>query len=430
MKNRNTIILILLTLVFSLNLQAQPSERLIKVSVAPDRSDWIYKTGENPKFNITVTRNSEPVKGIKIAWELGPEMMPAVKRDSATLKNGMTEISGYSMKEPGFLRCRVIALYQGKRYEGMASAAFDPQSIQPTIQYPSDFNQFWDKAKQELAAVPMDVKLTLLPDKCTENTNVYEANIQNYNKSRVFGILCVPKKQGKYPALLEVPGAGVRGYFGDISTSEEGIITFQIGIHGISVTMDPSVYAELGRSALNGYPFYNLDNRDSYYYKRVYLGCVRAIDFIFSLPEFDGSNLAVTGGSQGGALSIVSAGLDHRVKYISAFHPALCDLTGYLSDRAGGWPHMFRNKAEASSERMKTAQYYDVVNFARNVKIPGLYSWGYNDVTCPPTSTYSAYNMIPGPKELVLFQESGHWTFPEQVQLRTSWVIARLKGNK
>ena len=173
--------------------------------------------------------------------------------------------------------------------------------------------------------------------------------------------------------------------------AENGIIYFEIGIHGIPVTLDPLVYADLGKTALDGYPFFNLDNRDRYYYKRVYLGCVRAVDFIFSLPEFDGSNLAVTGGSQGGALSIVTAGLDSRVKYLAALYPALCDLTGYLHGRAGGWPHMFAeyNKPfHAKADKIETSQYYDVVNFARLVKIPGYYTWGYNDVTCPPTSMF------------------------------------------
>jgi cephalosporin-C deacetylase-like acetyl esterase len=81
---------------------------------------------------------------------------------------------------------------------------------------------------------------------------------------------------------------------------------------------------------------FNLDDRNRFYYKRVYLGCVRANDFIFSLPQFDGVNLAVTGGSQGGALSIITAGLDPRVKHLAAYYPALSDVTGYLKGRAGG----------------------------------------------------------------------------------------------
>jgi cephalosporin-C deacetylase-like acetyl esterase len=162
------------------------------------------------------------------------------------------------------------------------------------------------------------------------------------------------------------------------------------------------------------------------------MGCVRAIDFVFSLPEFDGTNLAVSGGSQGGALSIITAGLDKRVKYLSALCPALCDLTGYLHNRAGGWPHMF-NEANKSfnvkKDKIETSKYYDAVNFARLIKVPGFYSWGYNDLTCPPTSMYSAYNVITGPKELYVVQETGHWEYPEQIEKINNWLIDKLLGN-
>src|SRR5690554_7541409 len=105
--------------------------------------------------------------------------------------------------------------------------------------------------------------------------------------------------------------------------------------------MEPSVYVDLGAGPLYGYMKSNLDDKDNYYYKRVYLGCVRAVDFIESLDKFDGNTIGVTGGSQGGALSIITAGLDSRIDYLAAFYPALSDLTGYLHGRAGGWPHMF-----------------------------------------------------------------------------------------
>ena len=68
-----------------------------------------------------------------------------------------------------------------------------------------------------------------------------------------------------------------------------------------------------------------------------------------------------------------------------------------------------------------------MVNFARRVKVPGLYSWGYNDETCPPTSMYSAYNVIPGPKKLLLTLETGHNNIPEQVAEVDSWLQVFLK---
>jgi cephalosporin-C deacetylase-like acetyl esterase len=413
---------------------AQPVEKLVKVVVTPDHANWVYQPGEKASFQVAVMRNSEFLPNVKIRYELGPEMLEPTKRDSVISKDGQFKIEGGTMKDAGFLRCKVSTVIDGVRYESLATAAYSPGQIKPTTELPVDFVQFWDNAKAEAAKVPMDVKLTLLPDRCTEKVNVYQANIQNYHVgTRLYGILCVPKKAGKYPAVLKVPGAGVRPYSGDVALAEKGIISLEIGIHGIPVTMDPTVYVDMSRSVLDGYMFYNLDDRDRYYYKRVYLGCVRAIDFLYSLPEFDGANLGVTGGSQGGALSIVTAGLDSRVKYLAAFYPALCDLTGYLHGRAGGWPHLFNeaNKAfNAKKDKIETSKYYDVVNFARFVKAPGQYSWGYNDATCPPTSMFSAYNVIQAPKELFIYEETGHWTYPEQTDKLRNWLIGKLTERK
>lgn len=411
---------------------AQPTEQIVKVIVAPDHPDWIYKVGENVKFTITVLQYGNPLKNAKIRYELGPEKMEPVKKDSLSLTGGTAIIQGGTMKSAGFLRCVVIAQADGKEYRKLATAAFEPLSIMPAIDNPSEFTAFWDKAKADLARIPADARVTLMPDRCTEKVNVYHVNLQNFRLgTRLYGILCMPKKEGKYPALLRVPGAGVRPYAGDIATAERGFITFEIGIHGIPVTMDINVYNNLATGALNGYPNFNLDDPDRYYYKRVYLGCVRANDFLVGLPEYDGVNLAVTGGSQGGALSIITAALDPRVKYLAAFYPALCDVTGYLKGRAGGWPHLFDKNNIAfnnTKEKIETCGYYDVVNFARLVKAPGMYSWGFNDETCPPTSMYAAYNVISAPKSLYLSLETGHWTFPEQTEKLNTWLTDKLTG--
>lgn len=411
---------------------AQPTEQFIKVIVAPDHTDWTYTPGEKVSFHITVLQNGNALKNVAVKYEVEPEKMDPVKKDSLVLDNGTLAIDGGTMKTPGFLRCIATVTVNDKTYRGLGTAAFNPSQIVPTVTDPTDFNSFWETAKAELSTVPLDARMTLMPERCTENVNVYHVNLQNYKLgTRLYGILCVPKKEGKYPAILQVPGAGARPYSGDIATAEKGIITFQIGIHGVPVNMDVSVYNNLMAGALANYWNTNLDDKDRYYYKRVYLGCVRANDFLVSLPQFDGTNLGVTGGSQGGALSIVTAALDPRVKYLAAFYPALADLTGYLKGRAGGWPHLF-NKDNVgfnnTPAKIETVDYYDVVNFARRVKVPGMYSMGFNDETCPPTSMYAAYNVINAPKELFLVQETGHWTYPEQTEKLNNWLVAKLKG--
>jgi cephalosporin-C deacetylase len=402
-----------------------PVEKLVKVSIAPDHADWTYKTGEQVKFNIRITKNSELLQNVYVKYEVGPEMMPPVIKDSLQLKDGQLTIMGGTMKEPGFLRCTLTAEVDGNRYKALATAGFNPELIKTTTEVPADFNEFWAKAKNDVASLPLNPKLVLLPERCTEKVNVYLASIEYFKPgTRLYGILCVPKKPGKYPALLRVPGAGVRPYTGVLDLAEHGIITLEIGIHGIPVNMEEPVYDLLRYNALEGYWLFNNDDRDRYYFKHVYVGCIRAVDFIFSLPEFDGTNLAVNGQSQGGGLSIITAALDSRVKYLAVFWPALCDLTGHLHNRASGWPPIGDNK-----DKIETSKYYDAVNFARLLKIPGFYSWGYNDLSCAPTSMYSAYNVITAPKELLLVQETGHWTYPEQVDSMRQWLIEKLLRN-
>jgi cephalosporin-C deacetylase-like acetyl esterase len=431
MKKYTSILSVILFFFIHSNSWAQPAESFVKVNVAPEKTDWVYKPNEKVKFAVSITKNDIELPNVAVRYEVGPEMMSPVKTENVVLKNGTTVIDGGTLKEAGFLRCRVVASYEGKEYSGLATAAFSPDAIQSTTNEPEDFWTFWQKAKAEASKIPLDARVRLLPDRCTEKVNVYEVNIQNYKPgTRLFGIVCVPKAPGKYPALLHVPGAGVRGYYGDVNTAEKGVITLQIGIHGVPVTLDASVYNNLSAGALDGYPNYNLDDKDRYYYKRVYLGCVRAVDFIFNLPEFDGNNIVVMGGSQGGALSIVTAALDNRIKGLVAFYPALCDLTGYLHGRAGGWPHLFSASNLSfnnTSQKIETSKYYDIVNFARHLNVPGFYSWGYNDVTCPPTSMYAAYNVITAPKTLFLAEETGHWTYPEQWEKAYDFALKLLK---
>jgi cephalosporin-C deacetylase-like acetyl esterase len=209
-----------------------------------------------------------------------------------------------------------------------------------------------------------------------------------------------------------------------VQLAGRGMIALTIGIHGIPVNLPEEVYEDLYAGALRGYRNINLDNRDAYYYRRVYMSCLRANDYLVSRPNFDGENLVVTGGSQGGMLAIVTAALDPRVTGLAARAPAYCDVTGYLHGRAGGWPHMFAPGSPhlGNAAKLETTSYYDVVNFARHIKVPGHYTWGFNDETCPPTSIYAAYNQINAPKTLMLVPSAEHKTTPEQDKAVDAWM--------
>ncbi|MBC6367289.1 acetylxylan esterase [Algoriphagus sp. AK58] len=409
---------------------AQIPRQFLDITVSPDRPSWVYSLGEKVEFIVSVTQSGRPVPVENVRFFVKEEKMNPIQEGSLELKEGKAIISAQGMKNPGFLRCEVFATIDGKEYRGLGTAAFEPEKIQPTVKMPEDFEAFWSEAKAELEKIPLEPKMVHIPERSTDAVDVYHVNFRNIGNSRVYGVLTMPKQSGKYPAILQVPGAGIRPYAGDLAKAAKGAIVLQIGIHGIPIDLAPEVYSNLSSGALNGYWNINIQDKDIYYYKRVYLGCIRAVDFLVSMSQFDGQNLAVQGGSQGGALSIVTAALDSRVKYLSAFYPAMSDMTGYLHGRAGGWPHMFaesNRKYYNFPKAVETIGYYDVVNFARILKTPGFYSWGYNDDTCPPTSYYSAYNQIKAPKEVFVVPETGHWTYPEQGAKSDNWLFEKLK---
>ncbi|MDR1119741.1 MAG: acetylxylan esterase [Dysgonamonadaceae bacterium] len=401
------------------SIQAQPAQKLVNILVSPDHADWKYGLKETAVFKIQVIKDNVLMKDVSVDYELGPECFPTEIKKGVILKNGELTLKA-SMNAPGFLRCKVSAEINGVKYEEMATAGYDVDNIRPTTADPKDFDAFWTASIATARQTPLDAKFLLLPQKCTSTMNCYEVSFQNERSgSRIYGILLTPKKPGKYPAVLRVPGAGVRPYSG--YALSDSIITLDIGIHGISVTQVPELYVNLSLGALNRYPHFNLNDRNKHYYKRVYTGCVRAVDFIYSLPEFDGETIGLTGGSQGGALSIITAALDTRIDFLAANYPALCDYAGYLNHRAGGWPHYFKD-AKPNAGEVETLACFDVVNFARRLKAKGLYSWGFNDLVCPPTSMHAAYNVIPAEKELKLYLNTGHWTYPEENAAFSEWL--------
>lgn len=429
MKHFMKTLLLLLATVCVLPVAAQIRGYNIQVNVVPDHQDWTYKVGETATFRISVTKSATPLAGAVIDYEAGPEMYQDVKKTAVVLKDGTLTVKG-KMSKPGFYRVDVKTTIGGKEYKGACAAAFSPEQLKPTTVNPADFDQFWQNAISEARHTDLNPTKRLLPERCTKDVNVYEVSFQNVRwGSRTYGILCEPVKPGMYPALLRVPGAGVRPYGGDIYTASKGAVTLEIGIHGIPVTMQQSVYDDLGQGALNGYWEFGMDNRDKSYYKHVVLGCIRALDYIEQYTPWNGKELGVTGSSQGGFLSLATAGLDRRITFYAPVHAALCDHTASLKGVACGWPHYFYwNKGKGMEKQIETSRYYDGVNFARRITNAqtGWFSFGYNDDVVPPTTAWATYNIVKGPKSITPYQQTAHFWYQEQWDEWENWLLTQM----
>lgn len=401
---------------------------LYEVFVAPANGKWTLDVNEKAAFEITVLHNNIADADFEINYEISEDMMPARATGKVRLKNGRAVVKAGTMKAPGFLRCKAWVKVGKYDYSSSGTIGFNPEKLQPLTEYPADFLDFWNENIKWARNCDLTPRMTLIPEKCTDKVNVYMVSFatEHVNK-RIYGMLSVPKAEGKYPAVVAYPGAGIHQIAPEVGMAEKGVITLSIGIHGIPLNMEKEVYQNLDWGALQSYQTHNVNNRDKYYYRRAIQGAVRAIDFVKQMPECNGV-IGTYGGSQGGYLSIAAASLHPDVKALVAFFPAMSDLVGYMHGRAGGWPHMMNKKEYQNAEVVNTLKYYDTVNFARDIKVQGFYAFGYNDEVCPPTTTYSVYNTIDAPKQLLLAPTTEHYTFTEQYRDAVDWIVETLKN--
>lgn len=402
----------------------------------PNHADWLYKTGEEATVEVQFYKYGIPQNGVTVSYELGGDMMPSEIKGTIVLKNGKAVIPMGTMSEPGFRDCRMTATVDGKTYKHHIKVGFSPEKIRPYTQIPADFGDFWNKSKAELAKVPLIYTKELVKEYCTDQMDCYLVKLQvNERGQAIYGYLFYPKhaKEASCPVVLCPPGAGIKTIKEPLRHkyyAEHGCIRFEIEIHGLNPKMPTEDFKDISNAfngKENGYLNNGLDNRDNYYMKRVYMACIRSIDLLVSLPEWDGRNVVVKGGSQGGALALVAAGLDPRVTACIANHPALSDMAGYMAGRAGGYPHFFRVAGMDTPDKLNTMAYYDVVNFARSIKVPTRMTWGYNDDVCPPTTSYAVYNVLQCPKEALITPINEHWTSEDTEYGHLTWMLNHLR---
>ena len=402
----------------------------------PDHADWLYQTGENAKVEVSFCKYGIPRDG-ELKYSIGNDMLQPDKHGSVKLKNGRAVINMGTKKTPGFRDMKLSVSLDGKTYEHHIKVGFSVDKIKPYTQEPQDFRSFWQKNVEELKLVPMSYTKELYKDYCTDKIDCYLVKLQIDKMGHsMYGFLFYPKnaQPGKHPVVLCPPGAGIKTIKDPMRNkyyAENGFVRFEVEIHGLDPRISSETFGEISRAFNDrngGYLANGLENKDIYYMKHVYVGLVRCIDFLTSLPEWDGKNVAVQGGSQGGALAIIAAGLDSRVTQCVANHPALSDMAGYAAKGGtGGYPHFCRQPQILSNKDcLNTLAYFDVVNFARYVKAPTYLTWGYTDVTCPPTTSYAVWNTLKCTKESLLTPINEHWTTTETNRGQMEWIKAHL----
>ena len=401
----------------------------------PDHADWLYRKGEKARVEVQLYKYGVPVDAV-VKYEIADDMLPADRKGEARLKEGRASIDIGTRTTPGFRDLRLTANVDGKTYRHHIKVGFSVDEIRPYTKEPADFLDFWNKNIEDMRAFPLTYTKTKAEEYCTDKVDCYLLKITlNKQKQAVYAYLFYPKgaQKGQCPVVLCPPGAGIKTIKEPLRHkyyAENGCIRMEMEIHGLNPTLPKETFDDMtkafnGRD--NGYLFNGLEDPDRYYMKRVYLALIRCLDLLTSLPEWDGRNVIVQGGSQGGALSMVAAALDSRVTQCIVNHPALSDMAAYSAGRTGGYPHFNRVEGMFNDKTLRTMAYYDVVNFARHITCDTYMTWGYNDDTCPPTTSYAVWNTLTCPKEALITPVNEHWTSDETEYRQMEWMLKKLR---
>jgi cephalosporin-C deacetylase-like acetyl esterase len=418
-KTKGILVALMALLCLYLNAENYPYHSDCLWVTVPDHADWLYKAGEKAKVDVQFFKYGIPRDG-EAQYKIANDMLEADQSGSVKLKNGRATIDLGTRKSPGFRDMELKVSIDGTTYSHHIKVGFSVDAIKPFTQEPQDFTSFWQKQMDELKKTPLSYTKELAKEYCTDKIDCYLVKLKVDKQGHsVYAYLTYPKnaKAGSHPVVLCPPGAGIKTIKEPLRHkyyAENGFIRLEMEIHGLDPRLPQSAFDDMARafnSNDGGYLANGIENKDRYYMKHVYMALVRCIDLLTSLPEWDGRNVAVQGGSQGGALAIVAAGLDKRVTQCIANHPALSDMAAYSErGRTGGYPHFNKTPGMFTQANMNTMAYYDVVNFARKVKAKTYMTWGYNDKTCPPTTSYAVWNTLTCEKEPLITPINEHWT--------------------
>jgi len=273
--------------------------------------------------------------------------------------------------------------------------------------FEDDLDSFWKQTLNELAEIPMDVRLEPAPEQSGREYTTYRVTLTSWDGIRIRAWYSVPNDvpRGRFSAVMTAPG-----YSGTklipIHLVQQGYAVLTLYPRGQGESQAEWKLEEGNKLT------YHITDRDKYYYRGGYADCVRGIDFLVAREEIDSERIGMWGRSQGGGLTLVTASLDGRLKAAIAEEPFLCNYPiaiesvkthpyAELSDYLNAHPS---HQAAA----LATLAWFDPMSLVERITCPVLVNVGMKDETCPFRTIMPVFEKIKCQKALMIYPDLGH----------------------
>jgi cephalosporin-C deacetylase len=280
---------------------------------------------------------------------------------------------------------------------------------------PPDFDAFWDRTLREVGEHGLDAELNPVQTPLT-TLDVYDVRFAGHGGDPIHGwLLRDPREPAGGPCVVQFLGYGSgRGHALDhLDWPSVGYQTLVVETRGQGAgalegtTADPHP----SHPHVPGWLTQGIREPDTYYYRRVFVDAVRAVELARTHPAIAADRVVVSGTSQGGAIALAATALC-PVDALVANVPFGCNFERgiRITDEApysevADYLRLYRSERD---QVLRTLSYFDGMNFAVRAKAPALFSLGLMDRVSPPSTVFAAYNHYAGPREMRVWPYNGH----------------------
>lgn len=287
---------------------------------------------------------------------------------------------------------------------------------------PEDFDSYWDRALAELDATDPEVELR--PSEFqVPGAECFHLFFTGVGGARVHAKYLRPSRaEDPHPAVLQFHGYSYHS--GDWS-DKLNYVSLGFSVAALDCRGQGGWSEDVGGvrgNTLQGHIIRGLDDhQDKLLFRQIYLDTAMLARIVMDLPEVDRERVGVTGGSQGGGLTLACASLEPRLKRAAAVFPFLCDfqrvwemdlvMTAYAELKT--FFRHFDPRHEREEEIFTRLGYIDCQHLAPRIRSEVLFATGLMDETCPASTQFSAYNRITSPKSMIIYPDFGHEGLPD-----------------
>jgi cephalosporin-C deacetylase len=292
------------------------------------------------------------------------------------------------------------------------------RTYRPVRAEPKDFDAFWAETLAQARKFPLDARFERI-ETGLRLVDVFDVTYNGYGGQPIKGWFVLPRgNSGPLACVVEYIGyGGGRGHpFDWLLWANVGYTHFIMDTRGQGSTWragdTPDPEPDGSNPQVPGFMTRGILDPRTYYYRRVFTDAVRAVEAARSHPAVDAGRVAVTGGSQGGGITLAAAGLVADLAAVMPDVPFMCHYRR-ATEITDSYPYAeIQNYCKTHRDKIEivfnTLGYFDGVNFAARANAPALFSAGLMDEICPPSTVFAAYNYYGGPKEIKAWSYNHH----------------------